>query len=43
MSSWLEFLQARGARIADGRVADFGDKARELSALEGIRWHAIGG
>jgi hypothetical protein len=32
MSSWLEFLQSRGARVVDGRVADFGDKARELAA-----------
>ena len=32
MSSWFEFLQGRGARIADGRVADFGNPARELAA-----------
>jgi len=32
MSSWLEFLQSRGARVVDGRVADFGNKARELAA-----------
>jgi folate-binding protein YgfZ len=32
MSSWFEFLQGRGARIADGAVADFGDPARELAA-----------
>jgi folate-binding protein YgfZ len=32
MSSWLEFLQARGARVLDGRVANFGDKVRELAA-----------
>jgi len=32
MSSWFEFLASRGARIAGGRVADFGDPARELTA-----------
>ena len=32
MSSWFEFLHGRGARIAGGRVADFGDLPQELAA-----------
>ena len=32
MSSWFEFLQSRGARLADTRVESFGDTARELAA-----------
>ena len=32
MSSWFEFLQSRGARIAGSRIESFGDKARELTA-----------
>jgi folate-binding protein YgfZ len=32
MPSWFEFLQGRGARIANGRAADFGDVKRELVA-----------
>ena len=32
MSSWLQFLEGRGARIAGGHAADFGDGAGELAA-----------
>ena len=32
MSSWFEFLQGRGARLADTRVESFGDGVRELTA-----------
>jgi folate-binding protein YgfZ len=32
MSAWLDFLATRGARITDGRVADFGNAATELRA-----------
>ena len=32
MSSWLEFLERRGAVLAGGRVAGFGDARAELSA-----------
>jgi folate-binding protein YgfZ len=32
MSSWLEFLERRGAVIAAGRVASFGDAGAELAA-----------
>src|SRR5438874_7261138 len=32
MPSWFEFLQSRGARMVESRVADFGHAARELVA-----------
>jgi folate-binding protein YgfZ len=32
MSSWLQFLETRGARVAAGRVVDFGDVRKELAA-----------
>ena len=32
MSSWLQFLEGRGARANAGRVADFGDAKAELAA-----------
>src|SRR5688500_104061 len=32
MSSWLQFLETRGARISGGHAADFGDGAGELAA-----------
>ena len=32
MSSWLEFLQSRGAHLGDGRVANFGDAKAEVVA-----------
>ena len=32
MPSWFDFLKSRGAHIDDTRVADFGDRARELAA-----------
>ena len=30
--SWLAFLNSRGARLSDGRLADFGDPGKELHA-----------
>jgi folate-binding protein YgfZ len=34
-SEWQSFLASKGARVADGRVTDFGDAAGERRALNG--------